>query len=158
MKYLVTDPCYILSNDDWREVCDIADKAGDWTEAFNNACADKLREVSGDKRADACGTGYGDWSNRLFGMSGRATILCNDFYADSGMVCVVEVTDQLEKYLANNDHDMESLAAVVESDEPLEGVFDCENTSWTVVRLVTVNGHNPVAESEPYEEDDEEEE
>ena len=49
-----------------------------------------LKDVSGDNLAVADKTGFGDWTNEIDEV---------EFGADSGMVCVVEYTRDLQKYL-----------------------------------------------------------
>lgn len=43
IKYVVTDPCYILSNDKWDECCKFLD---DSPKAFNNAVSKALTDLS----------------------------------------------------------------------------------------------------------------
>lgn len=63
IKYVVTDPCYILSDDKWDECCKFLD---DSPKAFNEAVSKALTDLSGFP-AFACDTGFGDWSNKIYG-------------------------------------------------------------------------------------------
>ena len=55
IKYVVTDPCYILSDDKWDECCKFLD---DSPKAFNEAVSKALTDLSGFP-AFACDTGFG---------------------------------------------------------------------------------------------------
>ena len=88
---IITDPCYILNNEDWDELCEkyLGEESEEGDFEFN--VAKKLQEISGDEKAVVGQTGFGDWENEIDGQT---------FFADSGMVCVVEETDKLKKYMA----------------------------------------------------------
>ena len=83
IKYVVTDPCYILNNDTWDECCKFLD---DSPKAFNEAVSKALTDLTGFP-AFACDTGFGDWNNKIYG----SYIIHKEFCADSGMVCVCRI-------------------------------------------------------------------
>ena len=58
VKYVVTDPCYILDNKTWDECCKFLD---DSPKAFNEAVSKALTDLTGFP-AFACDTGFGDWN------------------------------------------------------------------------------------------------
>lgn len=161
MKYLITDPCYIISHADWDALCDQATKqekeqGRDWCDTFHDLVAAHLRTISGNQYADACGTGYGDWTNYMFGRAVKQS----EFGADSGMVCMVELTDKLTEYIngdkENSVMEVMSLSAVLESDDVLHAEFNTDNPNWTELCVLDSRG-SVVAYSEPYETEDEDE-
>ena len=129
-KVLVTDPCYLISDSDWSNVCDYCfKKDGDEEKAlekFNQMITDLLRLNSGDEKAIADRTGFGDWTNSI-----------NDkmFYADSGMVCVVEDTEKLENYLLDKGIDLPTGVAHLEVEDDAEYKINTENPNWSVVEI-----------------------
>ena len=93
IKYVVTDPCYILDNDVWSKCCEVFDKYKDdefMYQRFDEAVSKALIEYTGYP-AFACGTGFGDWSNQLSGIG----VIKPDFFADAGMVCVCRLTSKM---------------------------------------------------------------
>lgn len=150
-KYVVTDPSYILSNEDWDKCCEIIqyngpDDKNKWI-AFNQAIAGKLAEMTGEP-AYVEDTGYGDWSNEIYGPG----VLNHTFAADAGMVCVCLLTEEIEKKLNIKEHD--SCVAVFEADELVKVTFNTDD-DWTIVNIVTDKGL--IVSSSP-EEDEEDEE
>lgn len=96
---VVTDPCYILSQKEWLDL--VKNHAGNDDE-FSLKVTEKLIEISGDSKAVAGPTKVGDWTNSMTYKDGVCEILDKDFAADSGMVCVVEMTDKLSDYWIKN--------------------------------------------------------
>ncbi len=128
VKYVVTDPCYILDNKTWDECCKFLD---DSPKAFNEAISKALTDLSGFP-AFACDTGFGDWNNKIYG----SYILHKEFCADSGMVCVCRLTDEIEKHFTKEYSDIYSRsAAVFEGSEDINVDFDVSDSSWTVVKI-----------------------
>lgn len=76
VKYVITDPCYILNNDTWDECCKFLD---DSPKAFNEAVSKALTDLTGFP-AYVCDTGFGDWNNKIYG----SYIIHKEFCADSG--------------------------------------------------------------------------
>ena len=93
IKYVVTDPCYILDNDVWSKCCEVFDKYKDdefMYQRFDEAVSKVLIEYT-SYPAFACGTGFGDWSNQLSGIG----VIKSEFFADAGMVCVCRLTSKM---------------------------------------------------------------
>ncbi len=147
-KYVVTDPCYILSDEDWDKCCGIIRPDDKKWVAFNQAITGKLAEMTGEP-AYVESTGYGDWSNEIYGPG----VLNHTFAADAGMVCVCRLTKEVEKKLNIKEHD--SCVAVFEANKLVNVTFDTDNSSWTVVNIVTDQG---LITSNKADEDEEDEE
>ena len=149
IKYVVTDPCYILNNDTWDECCKFLD---DTPKAFNDAVSKALTDLSGFP-AFACDTGFGDWNNKIYG----SYIIHKEFCADSGM------TDEIEKHFAEEYQNIYSHgAAVFESSDDINVDFDISDTSWTVVKIhdnktgnfiETMNADDFYAENDDFDDD-----
>lgn len=131
-KILVTDPCYLISDDDWSNICNMCfnreleeDKA---LNKFNEMITELLKLNSGDKKAIADRTGFGDWVNSIDGKM---------FYADSGMVCVVEDTEKLRNYLLDKGMDLPTGVAHLEVEDDAEYSINTKNPRWSVVEIDT---------------------
>ena len=102
-QYIVTDPCYIIDNDTWQNICTkIFDNMPQSTSEEYKAMLDafdtevtRALQVLTNAKAIAGRTGIGDWSNRLYGPN----IKHSEFGADSGMFCFCEVTDTIKPAL-----------------------------------------------------------
>lgn len=154
--YVVTDPCYLVANRGaWNSFCEMIDCL-DLTVDQVSAEAEKyLTEYLGTpvKVAD---TGYGDWSNSISCVSDvwDKNVLKSEFCADSGLVCVAELTDDVrENYRKSCGQDILSnrySVAVLE----LAGIehieFDTRNPDWTVITIVDTDGD--AYSSEEYDE------
>ena len=82
--------------------------------------------------AFACDTGFGDWSNKIYG----SYIVHKEFCADSGMVCVCRLTDEIKTTFAKEYSDIYSrCAAVFEGSDEIDVDFDISEPSWTVVKI-----------------------
>ena len=110
-KYVITDPCYIIPSTEWDKCCKIFDSAEykaaeesrDYKlqrELFDNEITKTLQQFSGDINAKASSTGYGDWTNEIWGKN----VIKSDFFADSGMCCVCELTDTIQKHIDANSN------------------------------------------------------
>lgn len=144
MKFIVTDPCYLInSNSVWHEFCSL------WFEDKATA-AEKVISNAVGTAVSISDTGFGDWTNHLYGEG----VIESEFFADAGMVCVCELTDTIEKTLVKKYRHV--LGAVFEASGIADIEFDRSNSNWTVVRIVTEDGH--VLESDGYEYDDEDDE
>ena len=163
-KYIITDPCYLIPDDDWSKCCEIFDSEAykkamenrDYEmqrELFDNEITAALRKYSGDYKAQACSTGYGDWTNEIWGKN----VIKHDFFADSGMVCLCELTDTIKKHIDANSHGKEfNGMAVFEIDKDIAIEFDTSDSDWTVIRIKDKNtGNVLITSSEPYSDDDE---
>lgn len=164
MKYLVTDPCYLLHmldseeerDDLWSYVCN----ADFMRYSDQKDVSKRMSDVLGVNILRISDTGYGDWSNRIRSFSKHIKVLSPEFYADAGMMCVVEINEKLENYLKEHD-----IGAIFESDEPIAVDVDYSNRSWYVLKITDLNGWHDYAtseddwyEEEEYEENDYEEE
>ena len=162
MKFIVTDPCYLL---DLLKTQEERDKLWDYV---CNSIHDYDRDYDGTDHKDACtrmsdvlglnilrisDTGFGDWSNTLTSCSKHINVLVPEFYADAGMMCVVEVNEKLENFL--KDHD---IGAIFESDVPISVSVNDEDRSWYVLKIMDEKGWHELATSEEPEQEDEDEE
>lgn len=164
-KYIITDPCYLIPDDDWGKCCEIFDSVAykkamenrDYEmqrELFDNEVTAMLRKYSGDYKAQACSTGYGDWTNEIWGKN----VIKSDFFADSGMCCVCELTDTIQKHIDANSNGFKEYhgMAVFETDKDIAIEFDTSDSDWTVILVKDKNtGDILITSSEPYSDDDE---
>ena len=152
MKYLVTDPCYLLGLDPQNE-----DRI--WNLCINDMY-DSDHSCKYDDRTDYTGvqkilseelrinvlrvsdTGYGDWVNSISSTSEHIKIIKNKFFADAGLMCVVEINEKLENFLKDN-----SIGAIFESDEPIAVDVDCTDENWYVLKITDVGGWHDYATS-----------
>lgn len=146
-KIVVTDPCYIMSEEDWDACCKEAEQRRDehkqeWEEAFDEIVSRKLTELSGHK-AYATSTGFGDWNNEIGGQ---------EFCADSGMVCVCYLTESMKDKL--DSYPNQNLAAIIDVEGDISVGFDCSRSDWTVVEIED-SAHNHWMSWIPDDEDDE---
>lgn len=148
-QYIITDPCYILPGNIWSKCCKFLDGG---FEAFNQAVSRALTKFTGYK-AWACDTGYGDWTNKIYGSG----VTKYDFFADSGMVCVCRVTASVLEYL-QEEYGTTNLsgAAFFEMSKDIDVIFDTSNIHWTVVKIID-NQNGDIIQStteEEYEDED----
>ena len=150
IKYVVTDPCYILDNDVWSKCCEVFDKYKD--DEFNEAVSKALVEYTGYP-AFACGTGFGDWSNQLSGIN----VIKSDFFADAGMVCVCRLTSKMLQYW-KEEYGTQALsgAAIFEASQDISVEFDVSDKNWTIVNIKDNQTKAVISsmDSDFYDEDD----
>lgn len=154
-RFVITDPCYILPEEDWRKCCDYADKTSkedheDWGYIFNNVVEMALTKFTNGS-CWVSSTGYGDWTNALWGPKVDGS---GGFFADAGMVCVCEYTAKVKEALG--DLTEKGGAATFEAQGPLKVEFDRSDSDWTVVNIEDANGdcwHTDV----PYDPDEDDE-
>lgn len=131
-KFIVTDPGYFMylksihdsRNEIWKKFCEY-DNNGEYykSEQF-------LRESLGLNFLEICSTGYGDWSNSIFSYSNK--IYNQKFYADSGLVCVAEYTEEMES---------ENIPGAVFETEKIRFIdWNEDDPSWTVLNIHTEEG------------------
>ena len=149
--YCITDPCYILGGTIWDECCKKCQELGEenWSENFSKIVQEALKDFT-QGQAFVSDTGFGDWSNCLWGPNIDGT---GAFFADAGMVCVCEYIGKVAKALGNLTE--KDGAAVFEAEGPIEVEFDTSDSNWTVVNIEDANGdcwHTDI----PYDEEDEE--
>lgn len=97
MKYLVTDPCYLLGLDPKNEdriwnlcINDMydSDHSGKYDDRTDYTGVQKiLSEELGINVLRVSDTGYGDWVNSIFSTSEHIKIIKNKFFADAGLMC-----------------------------------------------------------------------
>ena len=135
VKYIVTDPCYILDDDTWKECCKVfyIYKNDEFIyQRFDEAVSKALTNLTGHQ-SYACDTGFGDWCNKIYGLS----VIKHDFCADAGMVCVCRLNHKVLDNLYKNNGEENALsgAAIFEMSEDIDIEFDVSNKDWTVVKI-----------------------
>lgn len=132
--FAVTDPCYLAEDRDdkvWNEFCNLLSHplCGGTPEA------DKYLSEALGIPIKAERTGFGDWRNDLIGEDVQAS----GFTADSGMVCVAEITKKLPISRRAFDRLLKiGLIAVFECDhafDELDIIFDTGDPAWTVLHV-----------------------
>ena len=159
MLYLVTDPCYLLdlypNNKDriWdRCINDMYDSnnSNKYEDRTDYTGVQKiLSEELGVNVLRVSDTGYGDWVNSISSTSEHIKIIKNKFFADAGLMCVVEINDKLKNYL--KDH---PIGAIFESDIPVDIHVNDLNSNWFVLEITDKDDHSVLVTSE--DADDEE--
>ena len=113
MKYVVTDPTYILKE-------------------WDDDPAAALEKLTGQK-AWSSSTGFGDWTNELYGPDVDEPY----FAADSGQVCVCAYTDEVAKRLLEIS---KNCFALFNSSSKIDVTFDRTEPDWTVVYIKNQTG------------------
>ena len=149
-KYVITDPYYILPEEDRRKCCDYADKTSkedheDWSEIFHTAVEMALTRFT-QGQAWVNSTLFGDWTNRMYGPN----VIQDRFCADSGMVSVCEYNDKVKE--ATKDLP-EYCFAIIEADDDIKVSFDESVSDWCVVEIESSFGN--FHSEYPMEEDEE---
>lgn len=131
-RYYVTDPCYLMNNDEvWEE----------FLKYYNDSTYDKAMEILKNEIhtdfLEVCDTGFGDWQNTIYGDG----VINSNFCADSGLVCVARVTKELEDFVKKTYTRPENLIASFDTDTDIEVKFDTENPNWTVVDIKDEHGN-----------------
>ena len=120
---------------------------------FDEAVSKALIEYTGYP-AFACGTGFGDWKNKLSGIG----VIKSDFFADAGMVCVCRLTSKMLK-LWKEEYGTQALsgAAIFEASQDISVEFDVSDKNWTVVNIKDNQTKAVISsmDSDFYEEDNE---
>lgn len=93
---IITDPCYIMKDEDWDQYCNI--EFGPTPIGLDNY----LRQYHNFGEVIAADTGYGDWSNTVTNSATGEVI--GRFTADAGMVICCTLSD-----LTNYGYDKEKL-------------------------------------------------
>jgi len=133
-KYLITDPCYLISERDWDKLLDNLPFS-----EFSNRVKTFLLKLC--PVAEVADTGVGDWVNEIIPINEtKISKLSPQFAADSGMVCFVEDSKALMDYMAKNDLGFPlHCVATLYSKEPLVCEMDTSEDA-TVVRVKTPSG------------------
>jgi hypothetical protein len=84
---LITDPCYLLTSEDWDILCDNAGGMDNMSTAFT----DYFREHFGFGEVIVANTGIGDWANSVRNTDSNEQL--GTFGADSGTVIVCTASD-----------------------------------------------------------------
>lgn len=126
MKYIVTDPCYIIDNDSWVSLC------VNYPEDLEKSLEKLLTSIT-KKKSFVSDTKCGDWVNFLVGQG----VIQNSFTADSGMVCVCAYTDTLKKNLSEKL--MSDCCALFETKDLIDVMFDKSGNATKVV-IITAEG------------------
>ena len=159
MLYLVTDPCYLLDLDSknkdriWDRCIDDmydSDNSDKYEDRTDYTGVQKiLSEELGINVLRVSDTGYGDWANSISSTSEHIKIIKNKFFADAGLMCVVEINDKLKNFLKDNP-----IGAIFESDIPVDIHVDDSNSYWFVLEITEIDGFHKLVTSE--DADDEE--
>lgn len=133
VKYIVTDPCYILNAEQWGECCGLMPFQSNvgW-EKFYDRINKFLHKITGHK-AWSSDTGFGDWSNSI---DIGEDIERGGFTADAGCVCVCRMpepgkSEKLDEILENSPH----CVAIFYASEEIEVTFSGKDRRWTVVHI-----------------------
>lgn len=165
-KYIITDPCYILSDEVWNNICGQCENDDFSNGKFDTLCTDALNKLAGTTNAVACGTGWGDWENCMHS-SNDDKIIETDFFADAGMVCVVEYNEAIQNALIAKGNDgliSKGGIALIETVGEVTIEMDTSNAEWTMVYIEDdeddfnsmVPPFDEEDEEEDYDEDDDE--
>ena len=134
-KFIITDPCYLIPDPA------IADGLSDIIQFISMAEAEKYLSQYLATPVKIASTGYGDWSNEI---SGKNVIKPN-FFADSGLVCVVELTPLVDRmHYSKYKYRISDHAcgvAVIEAEGLAEVSFDTSDPKWTVVNITDTDGN-----------------
>ena len=88
-------------------------------------------------------TGCGDWINSISSTSEHIKIIKNKFFADAGLMCVVEINDKLKNYLKNN-----TIGAIFEIDIPVDNHANDSNSYWYVLEITDIDDFHELVTSE----------
>lgn len=157
-QYIITDPCYLINQDKWSQLYDLASANDIWDdEKFIRSVKDELEIIT---QADAwvSNTGFGDWENTLHGIPETIITENGDFYADSGMVCVCKVVDDITTECLKHVNDINDCAAIFEVEGELTVDIDTRDPQWTYIEMNDSDGNawNTVLppDEDEYEEDE----
>jgi len=132
-QYIITDPCYILPDVTWDRICNECENEDYYNGKFDNLVTQALNEIAGTTNAKASSTGFGDWSNSMHS-SDDNKIMQSDFYADSGMVCVVEYTKKFQSKETNELIERGG-AALIKTEGDVKIKMNTDDPNWTVVEI-----------------------
>lgn len=139
MLYVITDPCYlvvVLENKDeiWDKFCNLLD----YTYKDDNAKASEyLAEKLNLNYISVSSTGYGDWRNKIIDdvHNPNVRVLNKNFCADSGLVCVAQVTEEFLDKLTEKFGDAKDYRAIIDASEYCSVYFNHDYNDWTVVEF-----------------------
>lgn len=162
-QYIITDPCYILSDTVWSNICESCNDEDFYNGTFDNKVTEELNKLANTTTAKASTTGFGDWQNSIHSDNPtESNIIQQDFFADAGMVCVVEYNDNIKQALKdkNNDSltddDRGGIAVIeIQDDSNIDIEMDTSNENWTQVKISTPNEN--FWSDYPYDDEDDDE-
>lgn len=151
--YIITDPSYILTRDEWSKCCEILNTDKPYSEVqeqFNLEIQMYLKDISKDPRAYSSDTLIGDWTNSVHGPN----VIQSEFCADAGMVCVVEYTEEIQRRIGiHNDGKPlpEFCYALFEAEGPL--TINSEEIGGQLQLYITDNNNHEWTLDNPEEEE-----
>ena len=127
-KYIITDPGYIMSGENWEKYCQALEDSNQNAPACNALLSELLGVPAMADR-----TGYGDWGNVLNCEEGEDHVLREEFCADAGMVCCCEFTPEMEAVIKEKKIGRWCYA-ILEAETP---VFEIsrKDPCWTMVKV-----------------------
>lgn len=130
--WCITDPCYLLSDEEWRKT-------------HYGAHVHLLKKKTG-RNAWMGETLYGDWGNHI---SGKGEIVDgrNSFCADAGMWCVCSPTEEMLKESEYEKYP--HIAAFFKASENIKVEVDNSCRQWAVIRIYDDN--ELIFETDPYQ-------
>lgn len=154
VKYIITDPCYILNDEQWGEACALmpySEGAG-W-DKFYEKIEEYLEQITGYK-AWSTETGFGDWSNCI---DSGEDIEHSGFTADAGCVCVCRMPDpgkspKFDDLIKSAPH----CVAIFSASESIAVRFSGSDKRWTVVHIednITGNTWETTRDDDDWDED-----
>lgn len=108
---LITDPCYILTHEEWDTFFREVRRAGKDlnTNEVDLYLMEYLKETYGFTKGITYSTGYGDWSNAVLSTESGKEELISRFTADAGMVAVFTADDVTRLLVQRNEVACKSL-------------------------------------------------
>lgn len=140
-KYIITDPCYLLNDEEWDKCCELI-KDQEWSDIIDKKFSLQVREIldsiTNHGFTYAASTIIGDWVNEISGNG----VIQSEFCADAGMVCICEFTDTIKERVANHRgrelH--ESCYGLFEAGDTIR-VHEDESEGQLVLRICDNEGH-----------------
>lgn len=158
-KYIVTDPCYIINENKWDEICKKANANGKWDDELFKSMIKSELEIITQEDAYVENTGYGDWDNILYGIPG--TVIQNspsedsaEFYADAGMVSVCKLVPDIADMLAVGEYGTPTSGAIFEAEGKIKVTMDTSDPEWTVVKISDEAGNQWHTMESPFSDDE----
>jgi hypothetical protein len=154
-KYIITDPCYVLSDEVWDNICSQCEDDDFSNGKFDTLCTEALNKLAGTTNAVACSTGIGDWTNCIQ-CSNDDKVIEEEFFADSGMVCVVEYNEAIQNVFKNGIISRGGVA-LIETEGEVIIEMDTSHEDWTIVYIEDDEDEfNSMPYDDDYDEDEDE--
>lgn len=158
-QYIVTDPCYIINENKWDEICKKANVNGKWDDELFKSMVKSELEIITQEDAYVENTGYGDWDNILYGIPG--TVIQNspsedsaEFYADAGMVCVCKLVPDIASMLDTGEYGTPTLGAIFEAEGKIKVTMNTSDLRWTEIDITDEAGNYWHTIRNPYRDDE----